>query len=150
LLACSVDDLADAPAEIYVGWPTVKAILANKVVPGLLDRYLAWNNAGQLSQEAEDPQRPDNLFTAMPGRHGAHGRFDQEARAHSLELRASTRRGWLCARLGLEAGAALGWLTSGGAKAALPRGLGQALSGGGGSPQLQACCEDQRRANDDA
>ena len=27
--------------EVYVGWPTVKAILANKVIPGLLDRYLA-------------------------------------------------------------------------------------------------------------
>src|SRR5438477_4626820 len=27
--------------EIYVGFPTVRAILADKVVPGLLDRYLA-------------------------------------------------------------------------------------------------------------
>src|SRR5689334_4240500 len=27
--------------ELYVGWPSVKAIWANKIAPGLLDRYLA-------------------------------------------------------------------------------------------------------------
>ena len=27
--------------DIWVGWPTVKAILANRIAPGLIDRYLA-------------------------------------------------------------------------------------------------------------
>jgi short-subunit dehydrogenase len=93
--------------EIYVGWPTVKAILANKFVPGLLDRYLARNNAGQLSGEPADADQPGNLFAAAPGRHGAQGRFNGIARSHSLELWASTHRGWLCAGIGLAAGAAL-------------------------------------------
>jgi short-subunit dehydrogenase len=96
--------------EIYVGGSTVKAIVANKIMPGLLDRYLARNNAGQLSDEPADAQRPDNLFAAAPGQHGAHGRFDREARGYSLELWASFQRGWLCAGIGLVAGAALGLL----------------------------------------
>ena len=95
--------------EIYVGGSTVKAILANKFVPGLLDRYLARDYAGQLSNETLEP-RPDNLFQAVPGRHGAHGRFDHIARRHSLELWASLHRGWLCAGIGLAAGAAAVWL----------------------------------------
>jgi len=96
--------------EIYVGGSTVKAIVANKIMPGLLDRYLARNNAGQLSDEPADAQRADNLFAAAPGRHGAHGRFDRIARGYSLELWASFQRGWLCAGIGLVAGAALGLL----------------------------------------
>jgi hypothetical protein len=85
--------------EIYVGGSTVKAILANRFVPGLLDRYLARDYAGQLSGEPADAARPDNLFAAAPGRHGAHGRFDHIARGHSLELWASLHRGWLLAGL---------------------------------------------------
>src|SRR5664279_1372215 len=27
--------------DVWVGWPTVKAILANRIAPGLIDRYLA-------------------------------------------------------------------------------------------------------------
>src|SRR5690349_16721897 len=93
--------------EIYVGGSTVKAIVANKIMPGLLDRYLARNNAGQLSDEPADAQRPDNLFAAAPGQHGAHGRFDREARGYSLELWATFQRGWLCAGIGLAAGVAV-------------------------------------------
>src|SRR5437763_3451566 len=58
--------------EVYVGGPTVKAIIGNKVAPGLLDRYLARNDAGQLTDEPE-PERPDNLFATVPGDQGAHG-----------------------------------------------------------------------------
>src|ERR1051326_9024338 len=72
--------------EIYVGGSTVKAIVANKFVPGLLDRYLARDYAGQLSRDPVEPARPDNLFAAVPGPHGAHGRFDRNARGYSLEL----------------------------------------------------------------
>src|SRR5437763_3032135 len=91
--------------EIYVGGSTVKAILANKIAPGLLDRYLARNNAGQLSREPADPSRPDNLFAAAPGRHGAHGRFDNEARPFSTALWLSRQRGWMLAGIGLALGA---------------------------------------------
>ena len=38
--------------DIWVGWPTVKAILANRIAPGLIDRYLA---GGRLFGPARRP-----------------------------------------------------------------------------------------------
>ena len=68
--------------EIYVGWPSARAILANKIVPGLLDRYLAGAGySGQLTDEPAPPDAPDNLYKPVPGDRGAHGRFDERARA---------------------------------------------------------------------
>ncbi|HWI29622.1 MAG TPA: SDR family oxidoreductase [Stellaceae bacterium] len=73
--------------EIYVGSATVEAILANKVVPGLLDRVLARRAVGgQLARDPAAPDAPDNLFTPVPGDHGAHGRFDAQAKRGSIEL----------------------------------------------------------------
>ena len=44
------------------------------LVPGLLDRYLARTNyEAQQSEEPEDPDRPDNLWSPVPGDPGAHG-----------------------------------------------------------------------------
>jgi NAD(P)-dependent dehydrogenase (short-subunit alcohol dehydrogenase family) len=79
--------------ELYVGMPTVRAILGNKIGAGLLDRYLA--NIGYRSQqtdEPEDPGRPDNLWTPVSGDHGAHGRFDAIARTDSWQLWLSKHR----------------------------------------------------------
>jgi NAD(P)-dependent dehydrogenase (short-subunit alcohol dehydrogenase family) len=77
--------------EVLVGMPTVAAILANKVVPGLLDRYLGRTGyASQQTQEPEDPRRPDNLWAPVAGDHGAHGRFDARASDRSPELWAAT------------------------------------------------------------
>jgi NAD(P)-dependent dehydrogenase (short-subunit alcohol dehydrogenase family) len=84
--------------EVWVGGPTVKAILANKIAPGLLDRYLAQNGySGQLSSEPADPAAPDNLFEPVPGDRGAHGRFDSRAMSHSGALWLSMHRGSLLA-----------------------------------------------------
>src|SRR5437588_1481487 len=48
--------------ELYVGWPTVEAIVANKVAPGALDHYLGRTGfRSQQTSEPEDPHRPDNL-----------------------------------------------------------------------------------------
>ena len=89
--------------ELYVGWPTVKAIVGNKLVPWLGDRYLA--RTGYQSQQTnarEDPERPHNLWEAVPGDHGAHGVFDRRASDWSAHLWATTHRGWLTlAGLGL-------------------------------------------------
>ncbi|MEN3339518.1 MAG: hypothetical protein V7647_3194 [Acidobacteriota bacterium] len=77
--------------EVLVGMPTVAAIVANKLVPGLLDRYLGRTGyASQQTQEPEDPQRPDNLWTPVGGDHGAHGRFDARSSDRSPELWAAT------------------------------------------------------------
>ncbi|WP_437563184.1 SDR family oxidoreductase [Sorangium sp. So ce542] len=72
---------------MWVGWPTVKAVLGNRIIPALLDRYLA--SKGYESQQTGEPLpegRKDNLWAPVPGDHGAHGRFDARARGRSLAL----------------------------------------------------------------
>jgi short-subunit dehydrogenase len=101
--------------EVAVGWPTVKAILGNKLAPGLLDRYLARTGYdGQQTDELADPDRPHNLWTAVDDQtdHGAHGVFDHRARAWSPQLWATThRRSLALAGAGLAGllGAAFWW-----------------------------------------
>ncbi|HZD41847.1 MAG TPA: SDR family oxidoreductase, partial [Terriglobales bacterium] len=68
--------------EVYVGWPTVKTIIGNKVAPRLVDIYLAKNGyESQLTNVPESQNRPDNLWQPVYGDHGARGVFD--ARAHN-------------------------------------------------------------------
>ncbi|HXG67375.1 MAG TPA: SDR family oxidoreductase [Blastocatellia bacterium] len=82
--------------EMYVGLPTVKAIVGNKLVPGLADRYLAHNGyESQQTDEPENPDRPDNLWQPVGGDHGAHGRFDDRAADYSLQSWANMHRGLL-------------------------------------------------------
>jgi hypothetical protein len=73
--------------DIWVGWPTVKAILANRIAPGLIDRYLAKAGySGQLADQPTSPNAPANLFEPVPGDYAAHGRFDAQARDRSWEM----------------------------------------------------------------
>lgn len=66
--------------EMWVGLPTIKAFLGNRIIPGLLDRYLAQKGyAAQQTDEPEVPDRPDNLWEPVPGEFGAHGTFDDRA-----------------------------------------------------------------------
>jgi NADP-dependent 3-hydroxy acid dehydrogenase YdfG len=82
--------------EMYVGWPTVEAIVGNKLAPGLLDHYLGKTGfESQQTSEPENPDRPDNLWEPLKGDHGAHGRFERRAHETSWELRASLSRGWI-------------------------------------------------------
>jgi NAD(P)-dependent dehydrogenase (short-subunit alcohol dehydrogenase family) len=81
--------------EFYVGWPSVKAIVANKIAPGLLDRILA--RTGYDSQQYNgpaDPNRANNLWEPVPGDHGAHGDFDARAKSWSAQWWASKNRAW--------------------------------------------------------
>ena len=67
--------------EIWLGFPTVKAIVANRIAPGLIDRYLArYGYDSQMTQKALPTNAPANLFEPVPGDYGAHGRFDSRAR----------------------------------------------------------------------
>ncbi len=84
--------------EVYVGWPTVKAIVGNKLAAGLLDHYLARTGyESQQTAEPADPLRPDNLWAPLDDQedHGAHGVFGTRARDWSAQLWANTHRGWL-------------------------------------------------------
>ncbi|HCF59382.1 MAG TPA: short-chain dehydrogenase [Myxococcales bacterium] len=84
--------------EMWVAGSTFKAILGQKVIPGLLDRYLAKAGySGQMTETILPEQRPDNLWEPVPGDHGAHGAFDSEARARSAEVWARPHRGALAA-----------------------------------------------------
>ncbi len=73
--------------EIYVGMPSVEAIIGNKLFPGLLDHYLAHTGyKGQQTDEPRDPNQRDNLYEPVPGDHGAHGPFNDRARNFSPQL----------------------------------------------------------------
>ncbi len=66
--------------EVYVAWPTVKAIYGQMIAPGYADRYLAkfaWD--GQETDQPVMPDRPDDLFKPAAGDYGAHGIFDRRA-----------------------------------------------------------------------
>jgi NAD(P)-dependent dehydrogenase (short-subunit alcohol dehydrogenase family) len=70
--------------EMYVGESTFKAILGNKVAPGLLDRYLGMK--GYEMQQTDAPQAPDqpsNLWQPVAGMHRTRGRFESESEAAS-------------------------------------------------------------------
>jgi NAD(P)-dependent dehydrogenase (short-subunit alcohol dehydrogenase family) len=84
--------------EVNVGWPTTKAIVGNNLVPGVADHYLARNGyEAQMVDEPEDPNRPNNLLSPLPGDHGAHGVFDDRSTNCSIELELNKRRGWIIA-----------------------------------------------------
>jgi hypothetical protein len=82
--------------ELYVGGPSVKAIMANKIAPGLLDYYLANTGySGQQTDEPADPAQPNNLWEPLPGDRGAHGSFDSRAQDSSPQLWATENQDWL-------------------------------------------------------
>lgn len=83
--------------EIHLAAPALGAILGQKVVPELMDRYVvgAWQD--QMIDEPRDAERPDNLFAPVPGDHGAHGPFDDRARADSPVWWLDRNRGWIVA-----------------------------------------------------
>lgn len=85
--ARAIVDAADHPTrEVWVGGPTVATILANRVAPGLLDRYLARSGVeSQLTEAAAEPNRSDNLFRSVEGDFEAHGRFDDRAKDRSWQ-----------------------------------------------------------------
>ncbi|MGH8176402.1 MAG: SDR family oxidoreductase [Steroidobacter sp.] len=72
--------------EVYVGWPAVKAVTANKIAPGVLDRVLADGGyTGQITNEPLPPDACGNLYEPCDTDPGAHGRFDSLARDSSLQ-----------------------------------------------------------------
>jgi short-subunit dehydrogenase len=79
--------------EVYVGVSTIKAIVANKITPGILDRYLG--RTGYQAQERAAPARattPSNLWEPVSGAHRVHGPFDNKASGHSAALWLDTHR----------------------------------------------------------
>lgn len=72
--------------EVFVGWPAIKAVSANKIFPGWLDRKLAKEGyTGQITSEPLPPDACANLYDPCDVNPGAHGRFDREARRRSFQ-----------------------------------------------------------------
>src|SRR5256714_2174746 len=88
LIARAALHAAQHPArEIWVGWSAAKAILGQKFIAGLLDRYL-----GRIGYDAQQdkrrgpPGRPANLNTPLPGDRRAHRGVDSAAKRRSAGL----------------------------------------------------------------
>jgi NADP-dependent 3-hydroxy acid dehydrogenase YdfG len=86
--------------EYWVGGSTVGTLLANKIAPGLLDRYLA--KTGFKSQQTAEPREADapvNLWEPAdgPAGHdfGARGEFSDRAHRRSLQMWLSQHHGLL-------------------------------------------------------
>ena len=94
--------------QVWVGYPTVQAILANRIAPGLIDRYLAKAGySGQLTDIPLGPHAPANLYDPVPGAYGAHGRFDDRAKTGSWEMFTDRHRAVFWAAAGVAAIAVL-------------------------------------------
>ncbi len=94
VVARAIVAMADRPRrEMWVAWPTVRAIAVNRIAPGLLDLYLGWRGtAAQQMSTPADPGRSSNLWEPVAGDHGAHGSFDDRARPRSVMADWSVRR----------------------------------------------------------
>ena len=83
---------ADHPRrkQYFVGATTAATILANRVAPALLDRYLARTGYDSQQTGEPEPSRPDNLWEPVDGPrgddHGAHGEFDDKSHRRSAQL----------------------------------------------------------------
>src|SRR5438067_2029062 len=78
--------LHSARREWWVGGSTALTVAGNALAPGLADRYLT--HTAYDAQQTEEPvaaDRPDNLFSPLPGDRGAHGDFDASAHSRSLQ-----------------------------------------------------------------
>ncbi|MGW7236747.1 SDR family oxidoreductase [Streptomyces sp. NPDC054804] len=82
---------ADHPRrkQRYIGASTAATILANRLAPAVLDRYLARTGFDSQQTDGPRPAGPDNLFTPADNQpatdHGAHGSFDDRAHPRSWQ-----------------------------------------------------------------
>lgn len=97
VIARSVYWVAHHPRrEFTIGLSAVQAILGEKLIPGLLDHYLAAvAYEAQQTQEPVDADRSNNLYDPLPGDYGARGRFDDRAADYSVQAWLNRYRGWL-------------------------------------------------------
>ena len=110
-----------AKRELFVGWESIRTIEGNKLAPWYGDQVLARIGFDhQQRDEPTEPNRQDNLWQPVPGDHGAHGPFDDQASRFSWQLWASLHRWQLASVLAAMAGLAAGWTWTA-ARRCLPR-----------------------------
>ena len=80
--------------EVFVGWPSVKAVFGNKLAPGFADRQLAkMGYSGQITPEPLPASACANLYEPCDIDPGAHGRFDGQSKRTSAQWWFTTHRG---------------------------------------------------------
>lgn len=89
--------------EYWVGAPTVAAIVGQRIIPGLLDRYLGKTGyeSQQIKGEPRDPNAPNDLYNYVPGIHSARGKFDDRSKRTSAEVFVTIHRTWFMAAAAL-------------------------------------------------
>jgi NAD(P)-dependent dehydrogenase (short-subunit alcohol dehydrogenase family) len=104
---------ADHPGrrQYWVGASTAATLLANRVVPALLDRYLARTGYGsQQTDQAVEQGRPDNLFRpvdrASGHDFGSRGEFGDRSHDRSPQL-------WIAQHAGVSSGLLAGAAVAG-------------------------------------
>ena len=71
---------------VHVSWVTTRTVIADRLVPGALDRLLADTGFESQERRGSSPTRDgDNLYEPLAGDHGCHGSFDDVARQGSLQ-----------------------------------------------------------------
>ena len=79
--------------ELHLGLSSAVTILANKIFPAALDRYLGRTGVdGQQTDGAMAADRPDNLYESPDSAVGARGEFDDEAHHGSIQFWLSKHR----------------------------------------------------------
>lgn len=86
--AAAIVQAASRPQrEYWLGFATVKAVLANMFAPALLDRYLArYIYQAQTTEQHVPPWREDNLDRPVPTLHRTRGAFGRETASSALSL----------------------------------------------------------------
>jgi NAD(P)-dependent dehydrogenase (short-subunit alcohol dehydrogenase family) len=99
--------------QVYVGWPTVKAIWGNRIASWFADYVLARDGYEdqQYDGRKEQPEQ-DNLYGPLDDERdfGTHGTFDRRARSHSVQLWVSIHRWWCLAGACALIAGGLGWI----------------------------------------
>ena len=72
------------------------AIIGQKVIPGVLDRYLGKTGyeSQQIQGKPKDRNAPDNLYDYVPGVHSARGKFTNRSKRASAEVCLTLHRDW--------------------------------------------------------
>jgi short-subunit dehydrogenase len=107
IVARSIVNAAEqGPRELWIGAPTITAIVGNFLAPGMLDKYLARTAYDQqLSTKRVRASDPDILFGPDHKDHGARGRFEGRAKVNLVDINpAYLRSGLACTALGFAAG----------------------------------------------
>ena len=132
-----------APRDLDEGASAVEAIVGNKFIPGLLDRYLG--ETGFAAQQTDTPRNPnqrDNPHEPVDDTldHGTHGVFDDKATYFSPALCCANHRGGLATVGGLGmCGAAIAGIS------AFARRGRAAMSDAPGQPGVKSKRSDSRK-----